>query len=100
MHHNDVSGLLIKRCLFFSISAQATGGTPSSFTSFGLTGDLWFKPQISGIGAEVYSTLSPFAAEQQSLTRPYGLSSGTSMACPYTVGYVYSCLLKEDLTVT
>jgi hypothetical protein len=45
-----------------------------------------FKPQISGIGGYVYSTLSPFAAKQQKLTVAYGISSGTSMACPYVAG--------------
>ncbi len=70
----------------FPISAQETGGTPSSFTSFGLTGDLWLKPQMSGIGGNVYSTISLNAATQQGLSRAYAIMSGTSMASPYTAG--------------
>ncbi len=82
----------------FPISAQDTGGTPSSFTSFGLTGDLWLKPQISGIGGQVYSTLSLFAAQSTNLKTAYDSHSGTSMASPYTAGYAYICLLKLELT--
>jgi lactocepin len=63
-------------------------GTPSSFTSFGLTGDLLFKPQISGIGGYVYSTISSYAAQRQFLANAYASYSGTSMACPYIAGYV------------
>ncbi len=70
------------------------------FTSFGLAGDLLFKPQISGIGGEIYSTISPFAAEQQKMTRMYAMSSGTSMACPYVAGYASVCLLKEGFIIT
>ncbi|CAF1191453.1 unnamed protein product [Rotaria sordida] len=64
----------------------STGGTPSSFTSIGLTGDLLFKPQISGIGGYVYSTISSFAAEKQRTSNAYATLSGTSMATPYVAG--------------
>ncbi|CAF1060132.1 unnamed protein product [Rotaria sordida] len=64
----------------------STGGTPSSFTSIGLTGDLLFKPQISGIGGYVYSTISSFAAENQRTSNAYATQSGTSMATPYVAG--------------
>ncbi|CAF1100029.1 unnamed protein product [Rotaria sordida] len=64
----------------------STGGTPSSFTSIGLTGDLLFKPQISGIGGYVYSTISSFAAEKQRTSNAYATQSGTSMATPYVAG--------------
>ncbi|CAF1550163.1 unnamed protein product, partial [Adineta steineri] len=64
----------------------ATGGTPSSFSSLGLTGDLLFKPQISGIGGYVYSTVSSFTAQQQQSSAAYATLSGTSMATPYVAG--------------
>ena len=78
---------------FFSIDIQATGGTPSSFTAFGLTGDLLFKPQISGIGGSVYSTVSSYTAQLQRSSAAYATLSGTSMATPYVAGYVYTCIL-------
>ncbi|CAF1482172.1 unnamed protein product [Rotaria magnacalcarata] len=64
----------------------ATAGTLSSFSAFGPTGDLLFKPQISGIGGFVYSTISSFAAAQQKMNDAYAAYSGTSMACPYVAG--------------
>lgn len=82
----------------FSIYTQDTGGTPSSFTSLGLTADLWLKPEISGIGGDVYSTISLFAAESQGLMKAYTTMSGTSMATPYTAGYAYIFLSKLELT--
>ncbi|CAF4998618.1 unnamed protein product, partial [Rotaria sp. Silwood1] len=63
-----------------------TVGAPSPFTSLGLTSDLLFKPQISGIGGYVYSTISSYAAQNQYLTNAYASYSGTSMACPYVAG--------------
>ncbi|CAF0927881.1 unnamed protein product [Rotaria sp. Silwood1] len=65
----------------------STVGAPSPFTSLGLTSDLLFKPQISGIGGYVYSTISSYAAQSQYLTQAYASYSGTSMACPYVAGY-------------
>ncbi len=70
----------------FLIYVQDTGGTPSSFTSLGLTGDLLIKPQISGIGGNVYSTVSLYVTQQNNYNTAYGLLSGTSMACPFTAG--------------
>ncbi|CAF2812166.1 unnamed protein product [Rotaria sp. Silwood2] len=70
------------------IYLKSTAGTPSQFSSLGLTGDLLFKPQISGIGGYVYSTISSFAATTQKLSTTYASYSGTSMACPYVAGYV------------
>lgn len=58
------------------------------FSSFGLSADLFFKPQISGIGGQVYSTISPDAATRQGLQQAYSEFSGTSMACPFVAGYV------------
>jgi len=53
--------------------------TPSTFTSWGPTPDLEFKPDIAGIGGNVYSTLNG---------NTYGSMSGTSMAAPQLAGIV------------
>lgn len=49
----------------------------SSFSSWGCTPDLKLKPELTGVGGFVYSTL-PFNA--------YGNMQGTSMACPQIAG--------------
>lgn len=58
---------------------------PSDFTSWGTPSDLSFKPQIAGIGGNVYSTLND---------NRYGVSSGTSMAAPHVSG-VMTLLLQH-----
>jgi hypothetical protein len=78
---------------------QATAGTPSSFSSFGLTPDLSIKPQLTGIGGMVYSTISVSSAVQNKLTGPYVIMSGTSMATPYVAGYVFTYFLKKSIMV-
>lgn len=50
---------------------------PSLFTSWGSTPSLDFKPQLAGIGGDVYSTLN---------SNRYGTKSGTSMAAPHVAG--------------
>ena len=59
--------------------------TPSTFTSWGTTPSLDFKPQIAGIGGNVYSTLND---------NTYGTKSGTSMAAPNVAGM--SALMLEN----
>lgn len=59
--------------------------TPSSFTSWGPTPSLDFKPQLAGIGGEVYSTLND---------NRYGTKSGTSMATPNVSGMA-SLMVEE-----
>ncbi|KAI9363437.1 peptidase S8/S53 domain-containing protein [Zopfochytrium polystomum] len=66
----------------------ATAGTVSSFSSPGLDAELHIKPDIGGIGGNVYSTISPAAAAAQGYPGPYALYSGTSMATPYFAGSV------------
>ncbi|MDO5644725.1 MAG: S8 family serine peptidase [Dermabacter sp.] len=59
------------------VQPSPTSLTPSSFTSWGTTNELDFKPEISGIGGNVYSTVG---------TDGYGTKSGTSMASPNVAG--------------
>ncbi|MGY0692504.1 S8 family serine peptidase [Virgibacillus sp. FSP13] len=52
-------------------------GKMSAFTSWGLTPDLDFKPEITAPGGQILSTLND---------DKYGLMSGTSMAAPHVSG--------------
>lgn len=66
-----------------------TSGEMSDFTSFGSTPDLDIKPEITGIGGQVYSTVND---------GKYAINSGTSMASPYVSGVaaiVYSQVRKD-----
>src|SRR5699024_270939 len=58
-------------------AANPTGGQMSSFTSWGLTPNLDFKPEITAPGGNIYSTLQD---------DEYGVMSGTSMAAPHISG--------------
>ncbi len=58
----------------------------SEYSSWGTTGDLQFKPQITGIGGYVYSSV---AGDSDA----YDIYSGTSMACPNVVG-TYAAMLQ------
>ncbi|KAI9354508.1 peptidase S8/S53 domain-containing protein [Zopfochytrium polystomum] len=76
----------------------ATGGTVSSFSSPGLDSELHIKPDIGGIGGNVYSTISPHAAAARGLNVPYASYSGTSMASPYFAGTVALYLQAKGKT--
>ncbi|WP_010529997.1 S8 family serine peptidase [Lentibacillus jeotgali] len=52
-------------------------GKMSAFTSWGLTPNLDFKPEITAPGGQIYSTLN---------NGEYGIKSGTSMAAPHVSG--------------
>jgi len=56
---------------------SATAGKMSSFTSWGPTPNLDFKPEITAPGGNIFSTLNDDT---------YGLMSGTSMAAPHVAG--------------
>lgn len=55
----------------------------SSFSSWGVTPDLKLKPEISGVGGNIYST-----RDIQIGGSNYGNMSGTSMASPQVVGAI------------
>ncbi|KAI9363433.1 peptidase S8/S53 domain-containing protein, partial [Zopfochytrium polystomum] len=76
----------------------ATGGTVSDFSSPGLDPELHIKPDIGGIGGQVYSTISPNAAASQGYAVPYASYSGTSMASPYFAGTVALYLQAKGKT--
>ncbi|WP_010099223.1 S8 family serine peptidase [Ornithinibacillus scapharcae] len=52
-------------------------GKMSAFTSWGLTPNLDFKPEITAPGGQIYSTIN---------NGEYGIKSGTSMAAPHVSG--------------
>ena len=55
--------------------------TMSSFSSWGVTPDLKLKPEITGVGGNIYSATDPAISGSY-----YGLMSGTSMATPQVTG--------------
>lgn len=69
-----------------------TAGEMSDFTSWGLTPNLDFKPEITAPGGNIYSTLQ---------NNEYGVKSGTSMAAPHVAGGAAIVLqrVNEDFDV-
>lgn len=67
-----------------------SAGKLSSFSSWGTTPDLGFKPNIAAPGGNIYSTFE---------NDTYGFMSGTSMAAPHAAGgaaLVYQRLLETN----
>ena len=56
---------------------NTSAGHLSTFTSWGVTPNLDFKPEITAPGGKIYSTLN---------NDKYGVMSGTSMAAPHVSG--------------
>lgn len=55
--------------------------TVSDFSSWGVTPDLKLKPELAGVGGNIYSTRDPSVSGSN-----YGYMSGTSMATPQITG--------------
>ncbi|TQV99640.1 subtilisin [Cordyceps javanica] len=58
---------------------NGTGGTPSAFSSWGPTMEMDLKPQFTGPGGDILSTLPD---------NKYGKASGTSMSTPMVAGVI------------
>ncbi|KAJ3097025.1 hypothetical protein HDU96_000560, partial [Phlyctochytrium bullatum] len=66
--------------------ANPTAGTVSDFSAMGLDPELFIKPDVGGIGGNVYSTVSRRVSGLSLPNIPYRLMSGTSMSSPYNAG--------------
>ncbi|MBE4907208.1 S8 family serine peptidase [Bacillus luteolus] len=66
---------------------NSAAGQMSGFTSWGLTPNLDFKPEITAPGGQIYSTLD---------NNEYGVKSGTSMAAPHVAGGSALVLQRVD----
>ncbi len=62
---------------FQNAIANSTGGQISNFSSRGVTPTLSLKPDVTGVGGAIYSTLPG---------NSYGVMSGTSMSAPQVSG--------------
>jgi subtilisin family serine protease len=71
------------------------GGKPNYFTQWGGLFDLAAKPDVAGLGGEIYSTtlVYDYTYNNQSLPS-WGVKNGTSMATPYVAGIAALILSK------
>lgn len=73
-----------------SLAENPAGGQVSDFTSWGVTSELVMKPDIAGVGGNVWSTAND---------NKYQVMSGTSMASPNIAGssaVVYQLMAESD----
>lgn len=63
----------------FTVTSPQTRVTISGFSSWGATGSLEIKPDLTAPGGMIYSSYA-------SVSNPYATYSGTSMATPYLCG--------------
>ncbi|MBR3703869.1 MAG: S8 family serine peptidase [Oscillospiraceae bacterium] len=73
--------LSVRKALDVDMDADFTDGEMSSFSSWGTTGDLRIKPEITAPGGGIYSVNGLGTSGDQ-----YELMSGTSMAAPHLSG--------------
>ena len=72
-------------------AANPAAGQMSTFTSIGTTPDLRIKPEIAGLGGNIYSAIPTVEGKGN-----YASMSGTSMASPYVAGS--SVLVKSYIS--
>ncbi|GHG01905.1 hypothetical protein GCM10017783_12640 [Deinococcus piscis] len=63
-----------------------TGGSITSFSSYGMGPDLDLKPELSAPGGNIYSAVPLQSNGGGSDPSGYGIKSGTSMAAPHVAG--------------
>ncbi|MDO4263120.1 MAG: S8 family serine peptidase [Deinococcus sp.] len=62
-----------------------TGGSITSFSSYGMGPDLDLKPELAAPGGNIYSAV-PLNSKEGGDANGYGIKSGTSMAAPHVAG--------------
>ena len=76
--------------------------TMSSFSSWGVPGDLSMKPEITAPGGSIYSVYGTVVSENLGGSDQYVLMSGTSMAAPQVTGMMailMQYIRENDLSV-
>ncbi|KAG6026386.1 hypothetical protein E4U41_001278 [Claviceps citrina] len=77
----NVLSITEARASVSNASNNITGGAVSTFSSWGPSYEMDFKPQIGAPGGNILSTLPKAMGS-------YGVKSGTSMSCPLVAGII------------